>query len=44
MAQGHGIPTSVERARAYVQEAIRHAPGLGAGHGPLAHGWPLRER
>ena len=44
MAQGHGLQTAVERARAYVQEAIRHAPGLGGGHGPLAHGWPLRAR
>src|SRR5207253_2764572 len=22
---------------------LRRAPGLGAGHGPLDHGWPLRE-
>jgi len=25
-----------------VAEAIRQAPGLGGGHGPLDHGWPLR--
>ena len=31
-----------ERGRAYVQEAIRRAPGFGAGHGPLDHAWPLR--
>jgi hydroxymethylpyrimidine/phosphomethylpyrimidine kinase len=28
---------SIERARAYVQEAIRTAPGFGHGHGPLNH-------
>jgi len=25
-----------------VHEAILRAPGFGAGHGPLDHGWPLR--
>ena len=25
-------------------EAIRRAPGLGRGHGPLDHAWPLRGR
>ena len=28
---------------AAVAEAIRRAPGLGGGHGPLDHGWPLRD-
>ena len=28
-------------ARAYLEGAIRHAPGLGAGHGPLNHFWRL---
>jgi hydroxymethylpyrimidine/phosphomethylpyrimidine kinase len=32
----------VERAIGYVREAIARAPGYGAGHGPLDHGWPLR--
>ncbi|MFX8270330.1 bifunctional hydroxymethylpyrimidine kinase/phosphomethylpyrimidine kinase, partial [Acinetobacter baumannii] len=44
LAQGHGLQRSVERAHAYVQEAIRWAPGLGAGHGPLDHAWPMRDR
>jgi hydroxymethylpyrimidine/phosphomethylpyrimidine kinase len=44
LAQGHTLERSVERARAYVQEAIRRAPGFGAGHGPLDHAWPLRDR
>jgi hydroxymethylpyrimidine/phosphomethylpyrimidine kinase len=42
LAQGLGLEAAVARARAYVLEAIRHAPGLGQGHGPLDHGWPLR--
>jgi hydroxymethylpyrimidine/phosphomethylpyrimidine kinase len=37
LAQGHGMPDAVSRAHAYVQTAIRTAPGLGAGHGPLGH-------
>ena len=42
LAQGLSLERSVDRAIAYVREAIRRAPGLGAGHGPLDHGWPLR--
>jgi hydroxymethylpyrimidine/phosphomethylpyrimidine kinase len=44
LAQGLPLPEAVARAWAYVQEAIARAPGLGAGHGPLDHAWPLRER
>ena len=42
LAQGLALDTAVARAWAYVQEAILRAPGLGQGHGPLDHGWPLR--
>jgi hydroxymethylpyrimidine/phosphomethylpyrimidine kinase len=42
VARGISLEQAVERARVYVFEAIRRAPGLGAGHGPLDHGWPLR--
>ena len=42
LAQGLGLDRSVARARDYVLEAIRRAPGFGAGHGPLDHGWPVR--
>jgi len=42
LAQGMELPLAVARAWAYVQEAIARAPGLGRGHGPLDHGWPLR--
>lgn len=38
LAQGLGIRDAVARARAYVLRAIRTAPGLGSGHGPLNHG------
>ncbi|NQV82452.1 MAG: bifunctional hydroxymethylpyrimidine kinase/phosphomethylpyrimidine kinase [Rhodospirillales bacterium] len=37
LAQGLGLPDAVVRARAYVCEAIRTAPGYGGGHGPLNH-------
>jgi hydroxymethylpyrimidine/phosphomethylpyrimidine kinase len=42
LAQGMTMADAVARARAYTLEAIRRAPGFGAGHGPLDHGWPLR--
>ena len=42
IARGEAIEPAVEQARAYLMQAIRHAPGLGRGHGPLGHGWPLR--
>ena len=42
LAQRMSVETAAARAWAYVQEAIARAPGLGAGHGPLDHGWPLR--
>jgi hydroxymethylpyrimidine/phosphomethylpyrimidine kinase len=43
IAQGVAIEPGVEQARAYLMEAIRRAPGLGQGHQPLGHGWPLRD-
>ena len=44
IAQGLPLPAAVARAWDYVHEAILRAPGFGAGHGPLDHGWPLRGR
>lgn len=41
-ARGVPLEAAVRRAHAYLLEAIRRAPGLGAGHGPLAHGWTVR--
>ncbi len=38
LAQGLSLRDAVVRARDYVLEAIRTAPGYGTGHGPLNHG------
>ena len=43
LAQGLPLEQAVARAWGYVAEAIRRAPGFGAGAGPLDHGWPLRD-
>ena len=37
LARKQPLAEAVKRAHAYVQAAIRTAPGLGAGHGPLNH-------
>jgi hydroxymethylpyrimidine/phosphomethylpyrimidine kinase len=44
LAQRLTLERAVARGWAYTAEAIRRAPGFGAGHGPLDHAWPLRER
>jgi hydroxymethylpyrimidine/phosphomethylpyrimidine kinase len=44
IAQGLPLAAAVARAWDYVHEAMLQAPGFGAGHGPLNHGWPLRGR
>ena len=38
IAQGLQLPAAVKRAQAYVAAAIRAAPGIGQGHGPIDHG------
>ena len=38
LAQGLTITEAVARARAYLEQAIRTAPGFGHGNGPLNHG------
>ncbi len=42
LAQGLPLTEGVARAWNYVHEAMLRAPGFGAGHGPLDHGWTLR--
>lgn len=42
IAQGLSVREAVVRARSYVLEAIRRAPGYGHGHGPLDHGHTVR--
>jgi len=43
IAQGMALEDAVGRAHAYVQEAIRTAPGFGTGHGPLNHAHTVRK-
>jgi len=44
IAQGHSVPDSVDAARDYLHGAIENAPGLGRGHGPVAHNWRLSDQ
>jgi hydroxymethylpyrimidine/phosphomethylpyrimidine kinase len=44
LAQGMDLILAVKRAHAFVAEALARAPGFGAGHGPIDHAWPLRNR
>ena len=37
LAQGRDLADSVDRARTYLQLALRAAPGFGRGHGPIGH-------
>jgi hydroxymethylpyrimidine/phosphomethylpyrimidine kinase len=39
LARGWSVAEAVSRAKRYVTEAIRNAPGLGCGHGPIDHFW-----
>jgi hydroxymethylpyrimidine/phosphomethylpyrimidine kinase len=41
LALGLDDRTALSRARDYLDGAIRHAPGIGQGHGPLGHFWQL---
>ena len=43
LGRGEAMADAVTAARAYVAGAIAHAPGFGAGHGPLGHTWMLRD-
>jgi hydroxymethylpyrimidine/phosphomethylpyrimidine kinase len=41
LALGTEAKAAIERARQYLEGAIRNAPGLGRGRGPLNHFWRL---
>jgi hydroxymethylpyrimidine/phosphomethylpyrimidine kinase len=41
LAQGRTLLEAVPLAQQYVAGAIRHAPALGRGHGPVDHFWAL---
>ncbi len=43
LAQGMALEAAVARAEAYLHQAIRTAPGLGAGHGPVNHLHTVRQ-
>ena len=43
LAQGLTLSEAVGRARDYLHEAIRTAPGFGGGHGPVNHGHTVRK-
>ena len=42
LSQGMNLVDAVRRARGYVTMAIKTAPGLGGGHGPLNHSHTVR--
>jgi len=39
LARGDSAEEAIRGARQYLEGAMRHAPGVGAGHGPLGHFW-----
>lgn len=39
IARGMPVDAAITAAKRYITEAIRHAPGLGSGHGPVGHFW-----
>lgn len=39
LALGQPVDEALRSARVYLEGAIRHAPALGGGHGPLNHFW-----
>jgi hydroxymethylpyrimidine/phosphomethylpyrimidine kinase len=39
LAVGQTLHEAVPRAQAYLEGAIRHAPAVGQGHGPVEHFW-----
>ncbi|MGD1221938.1 bifunctional hydroxymethylpyrimidine kinase/phosphomethylpyrimidine kinase [Streptomyces krungchingensis] len=44
LAEGRSVPDAVRQAKEYVTSAIAAGFALGAGIGPVDHGWRLRER
>ena len=41
LALGRSLPEAIPLAQEYVAGAVRHAPGLGRGAGPMNHFWRL---
>jgi hydroxymethylpyrimidine/phosphomethylpyrimidine kinase len=43
MARGIPVDAAITGAKRYITEAIRYAPGLGSGHGPVGHFWQWQQ-
>ncbi|RMH15425.1 MAG: bifunctional hydroxymethylpyrimidine kinase/phosphomethylpyrimidine kinase, partial [Acidobacteria bacterium] len=43
LARGDAVAAAVGGAVDYLHGAIRHAPGIGGGHGPVGHFWQCTE-
>jgi hydroxymethylpyrimidine/phosphomethylpyrimidine kinase len=43
LALGRGLTAAIPLVQEYIGGAIRNAPGLGKGHGPMNHGWRQQE-
>ena len=43
MARGLAVDAAITGAKSYITQAIRHAPGLGSGHGPVGHFWQWQQ-
>lgn len=43
LARGLTLVDAVALSSAYLSRALRSAPGLGGGHGPVDHAWPARD-
>ena len=43
LARGLSVEEAVAGAKRYITGAIRHAPGLGRGHGPVGHFWQWQQ-
>jgi len=43
MARGLPVDAPITGAKSYITQAIRHAPGLGSGHGPVGHFWQWQQ-
>ena len=44
LAKGYPLPEAIRRAKEYLSEALKAAPGLGAGAGPMNHAFGLTGR
>ena len=44
LARGYTVPEAIAEAKTYITGAIRYAPGIGHGHGPVAHFWKWKQQ